>query len=374
MSNTEQITNNTYLSIRNSMKVLFSEFESEVDLSNSTVSVSHGEKENDELAKNKHAVFLTALQGYNVFGSKSSKSNVVLDNVKLNNIEGVSHLIATKTIKKDSIITNIPADLLAFAKEKDCSLYYSDFLQKQSFESDKEREDHFKNMITKTAFTIGDGKQIYSSVLNKSNPAFLGHFALDGANDFNDKRNYLVSSLAARNSMIKLENNHDSPFLPLVATKDINEGDEIFISKGVVHWFGKKTDLGEVKYVVLENKECDPICESFQDNEQVQIFKNSECEKCFASIVNKKEVISSLFLLSEGIAPKTTKYSYSNNHLHPGKPKLSPVYGTRSPEVNDDVYITFLSRLCQDFNVEFYADDEESINIYIKAGFIKTEV
>lgn len=374
MSSGNQITNNTYLSIRNSMKVLISDFEIEADLTNSTVSVSQGENENKELSKNKHAVFLTSLQGYNVFGTKSSKSNVIMDNVKLKNVNGTSHLIATKNIEKDSIITIIPVDMLAFSKEKDCSLYYSDFLQKQIFESDKAREEHFKEMIAKTAFTIGEGKQIFSSILNKSNPAFLGHFALDGANNFQDKRKYLVSSLEARNSMIKLENNHDSPFLPLVATKNITKGDEIFISKGVVYWFGKKTDLGEVKYVVLENEKSDPVCESFQNNEQVQIFKESKCEKCFASIVNAKDVISSLFLLSDGIPPKSAKYIYTNNHLHPGKTKFSPVYGSRSPDVNDDVYITFLSRLCQDFNIEFYADDEESINIYIKAGFLKTSI
>jgi hypothetical protein len=369
----EVITEFSYSKIRGPMVNMFNDYSQDIDLDGKDVSFKQGKVDDEKMSRDKHCFFLSNLQSYNVFGSEGAK--ILLDNVELREHDGDKRVFAKRDLKDGDIITLIPADIVGFNRGEACYTYYSDFLSDYKFESEEARKEHFESMIRTAMIPLSEEKQIFSSALNCENPAFLGHFVTDGATDFRDKRNYLTSSLKARNADIKTENG-DLPFVPIVASKDITAGSEIFISNGVRYWFGEKINPRNVKYIVLENERANLICESFSQDPSIQTFKNSDKQKLFIALSYGERIISSLFLIEKesGHVPSSVRAIYSNDQIHTDSDKVTycPIFGNRSSDVSDDMYTVFLANISKDNKVHFYSTDEEIVDFYIKAGFTQS--
>lgn len=368
---------NVYETLRNSMLRLYQQYVDNIgDNIQSDVSTKQGEEDNEEMSKDRLMIFLTNLQQYNIFGN-NDQSKVFMDNVILDETYGETRVIAKHDIPSGNVITLVPCDLGHFGRDKAAYCFYSPYLVNETFSSTEDRQNYFTDMIKNgVQVAINTERSFFASSRNKSDSAFLGHFVRDGATDFTDKRKYLTSSLEKRNCDLKLEKDFVSPFLPIVACKDIAAGEEIFISKGIRHYFKPDVNINDIKFIMARGKDCDAFCES-TNGPIVQEFKSYTGDKRVACFAQDDQVLCSLFLIAKDktTVPENTKYSYNNRARFPDCEFIySPVFGTKSPVINDQVYTGFLQQIVTEIPIIFFCKDEENMELYTTAGFEKLHV
>lgn len=156
--------------------------------------------------------------------------------VKKSSIHG-NGVFAKCNIKKDSIITIYPVN----------SIYYTNNLGEKII--------HFNNnkifdCIDNKKYMIGshDDIEVYGDPYNISNNALIGHiindsacFTIDNENiDDISLKNIICEYILKSNNNSILKNNKDKTLYYIIATKDINECDEILMSYQPKYWLNNK--------------------------------------------------------------------------------------------------------------------------------------
>lgn len=146
-------------------------------------------------------------------------------------------VFAKYNIKKNSIITIYPID----------SIYYTNNLEEKNLYF---LEKNFFDCINNKNYMIGINKdiEIYGNQNNISNNTVIGHiindsvsFTIDNENiDDISLKNIICKYVLTSNNNAIMKSNADKTLYYIIATKDINEGDEILMSYQPKYWLDNK--------------------------------------------------------------------------------------------------------------------------------------
>jgi hypothetical protein len=169
--------------------------------------------------------------------------------VKKSSIHG-NGVFAKYDIKKNSIITIYPVD----------SLYYVNNIGKKNLHF---TENKFFNCIDNKDYMIGiyNDIEIYGDPNNISNNTLIGHIINDSASFIIDDEN--IDDISFKNIICKyvlnsnnnaiMKNNNDKTLYYIIATKDINEGDEILMSYQPKYWLNNKKLFKRFKSLLIND-------------------------------------------------------------------------------------------------------------------------
>lgn len=164
--------------------------------------------------------------------------------VRPSNIHGRG-LFANVNIKKHELITFYPGDIIEYIPNKDryskhISIFYTSIRTGDTFGSDS-----FKNRNPDYQFDVNEQYSIYGNPFFDKDPNFLGHFINDGAktngSEISNKLYLNISFLKANCDFYVIK----ELLVAIVATKDINKDDELFINYGIIYWdfFNKRNNI-----------------------------------------------------------------------------------------------------------------------------------
>ena len=150
-------------------------------------------------------------------------------------------LFAKTDLLEGQVVTFYPADIASYVPNGDADKpdhvsieSYSQRFETQFGRTVKTGEEKTE-FLTDYAYDIDKNYRIMGSPHFKDNPNYLGHFINDGnrLGVEEDDETYLASSSLKANSIFY----HIKDLLiAIVATKDIQQGDEIYIKYGVGYW------------------------------------------------------------------------------------------------------------------------------------------
>lgn len=337
------------------------------DILEGTVSYSVGAAENVKLSKDKLALVATQFQSVDIIGDKSF-SPIKLSNVRIGDSEGRGKgIFAKREIKTNEVITLYPVDVCEVYDDNSKYLYYSEFFMKFSHENADNGHEEFKRSIAEYNLNFKDGRNILAFPSNNSSEAFLGHIANDGATDFSSRRSYLATSIAARNAVIRPIPEKNPFIYALVATKDIPEGSEIFLSYSMDFWFKNK----DVEYLEFFDEKSDPVIDQirklhdiedlckfrhFSKSKVLTIYRRGNDIICFALLINKK-------------GNKNMKYKYSSNNYHRDVEgyNYQMLFMNKSPQIPDQLFSDFLLTIAKRHSCIIFSNEE--IKLFSDSGF-----
>jgi SET domain-containing protein len=161
-----------------------------------------------------------------------------LDNVviKSSNIHGRG-LFANKNINKGDLITFYPADIVEYYPNKDGHKDGHIAALFPSVEYAKKYGNQKEKFLNAYGFMINSEYSIYGHPSFDNDKNYMGHFINDGAkSDSSEKADKIYTIVSLKKANCEFYILKGDLHVAIIASRDILEGEELFISYGIQYW------------------------------------------------------------------------------------------------------------------------------------------
>jgi SET domain-containing protein len=157
--------------------------------------------------------------------------------LKKSNTHGIG-VFAKQNILCGELITFYPGDIVEYNPNEDRHIpgHITCIIKSKRLEEQSNNQSYYDLMSNDYAFDINTKYTIIGNPSFKDDPNYMGHFINDGAKSNSTLKSndiyYKISKLKENCDFYSLKDLH----IAIIATKNINIGEELFIHYGIEYW------------------------------------------------------------------------------------------------------------------------------------------
>lgn len=328
---------------------------------------TNDKEKSSEYATDKRAFTAVSFKDIGIAGDNVT-NNIYLDNVELK--ESTRHgkgIFATKDLKAGDVITLVPLDYYCIKRNENAYYFYNSTLMNQLNYEGKNDEEKFTDICNHFKFKIDNNRFAVSLPHNTDSSAFLGQYTNDAATTVSSKEKYIRSSLENHNAILKQIGGKESFVLAIVATKNINKGDEILRMYGVDYWF----TTYDLDFNDLENEDAEGIVSKFSNKENPLLieFIEMKCNKRICLYHNKdtNAILCLALLVNKKLDHK--EHKYTNVRDEKDTYDYETLMLVCQPKVKMEIFTQFLTKLGRTYKTLITSDDD--MPFLDDCGFVK---